>query len=330
MPPSAHLNYCSVTTYLCTQLAAVAPEAFDGLSAEQVSYLESRVRYEGYIRREMERLERLKPFESRAIPRTFAYEAIPGLSREVVEKCSRRRPRTVGDASRIPGRHAGRHRDNLGACRPSRGKSPRSLLRPSRRFCGPPCPASGSSSPPRSSRDVGRYLSELDHWRRRINLTGRSLGRRARRPYARVTSGVGCNCSWRTGCRRRFGGRIPGPAALDCPAGSQVTLVEPRAKKCAFLRHVARTLKLSNVSVFEGRIEEVGGQTFDVATTRALGRYRRVAGWRRASRAGRLSSRLDDDAGGTRGQPLGRRSSLAGSIPIPGAERRQIAVLRRR
>ncbi len=84
-------------------LEAVAPEAFDGLSAEQVSYLESRVRYEGYIRREMERLERLKPFESRAIPRTFAYEAIPGLSREVIEKCSQRRPRTVGDASRIPG-----------------------------------------------------------------------------------------------------------------------------------------------------------------------------------------------------------------------------------
>ena len=84
-------------------LEAVVPEAFDGLSAEQVSYLESRVRYEGYIRREMERLERLKPFESRAIPRTFAYEAIPGLSREVIEKCSRRRPRTVGDASRIPG-----------------------------------------------------------------------------------------------------------------------------------------------------------------------------------------------------------------------------------
>jgi tRNA uridine 5-carboxymethylaminomethyl modification enzyme len=86
-----------------TGLAAVAPEAFEGLSAEQVSYLESRVRYEGYIRREMERLERLRPFESRAIPETLAYEKIPGLSREVVEKCARKRPRTVGEASRIPG-----------------------------------------------------------------------------------------------------------------------------------------------------------------------------------------------------------------------------------
>ena len=84
-------------------LAAVAPEAFEGLSAEQISYLESRVRYEGYIRRELERLERLKPFESRPIPDSLVYESIPGLSREVVEKCVRRRPRTVGEASRIPG-----------------------------------------------------------------------------------------------------------------------------------------------------------------------------------------------------------------------------------
>jgi len=84
-------------------LSAIAPEVFEGLSVEQVSYLESRVRYEGYIRREMERLERLRPFESRPIPEGLAYEAIPGLSREVVEKCARRKPRTVGEASRIPG-----------------------------------------------------------------------------------------------------------------------------------------------------------------------------------------------------------------------------------
>lgn len=85
------------------RLAGMAPELFEGLSAEQVSYLESRVRYEGYIRRELERLERLKPFETRSIPDGFVYEAIPGLSREVVEKCARRKPRTVGEASRIPG-----------------------------------------------------------------------------------------------------------------------------------------------------------------------------------------------------------------------------------
>ena len=79
------------------------PEAFEGLSPEELSYLESRIRYEGYIRRETERLERLKPFDSRPIPEDFRYAGLPGLSREVVEKCTRKRPRTVGEAARLPG-----------------------------------------------------------------------------------------------------------------------------------------------------------------------------------------------------------------------------------
>jgi tRNA uridine 5-carboxymethylaminomethyl modification enzyme len=81
----------------------LVPEAFAGLSPEERSFLESRIRYEGYIRREKERLEKLRPFEERVIPEGFAYAELPGLSREVVEKCARRRPRTVGEAARIPG-----------------------------------------------------------------------------------------------------------------------------------------------------------------------------------------------------------------------------------
>jgi tRNA uridine 5-carboxymethylaminomethyl modification enzyme len=84
-------------------LQLLDPEAASGLSAEEKSILESRVRYEGYIRRERESLERRKPLSARAIPDSLDYGAIPGLSREVVEKCSRRRPRTVGEASRIQG-----------------------------------------------------------------------------------------------------------------------------------------------------------------------------------------------------------------------------------
>ena len=76
---------------------------FSGLDREERSILETRVRYEGYILRERERLEKLKPFESRAIPDGFRYSGLAGLSVEVVEQCSRRRPRTVGEAARIPG-----------------------------------------------------------------------------------------------------------------------------------------------------------------------------------------------------------------------------------
>jgi len=86
-----------------TSLRAYAPEVFDGLSGDELAVLESRVRYEGYIRREKDRVERLKPFQARRIPQDFDYASVPGLSREVVEKCSQRRPPTVGAASRIPG-----------------------------------------------------------------------------------------------------------------------------------------------------------------------------------------------------------------------------------
>ncbi len=85
------------------RLESVAPDAFRGLSRDEQDVLASRVRYEGYVARERERVERLKLLESRLIPEGFEYSGIPGLSREVVEKCGRRRPRTVGEVSRIPG-----------------------------------------------------------------------------------------------------------------------------------------------------------------------------------------------------------------------------------
>ncbi|HKF43055.1 MAG TPA: tRNA uridine-5-carboxymethylaminomethyl(34) synthesis enzyme MnmG, partial [Thermoanaerobaculia bacterium] len=84
-------------------IEAYAPEVFAGMTREETQILESRVRYEGYIRRERERVERLQPLLSRRIPEDFDYASLSGLSREIVEKCSKRRPRTVGDASRIPG-----------------------------------------------------------------------------------------------------------------------------------------------------------------------------------------------------------------------------------
>ena len=124
------------------RLAGVLPELFEGLSAEQVSYLESRVRYEGYIRRELERLERLKPFETRPDPGRVRVRGDPGAlaggRREVRAQEAADRRRGLAN----PGGHAGRRRDNLGACHPGRGTSPRSPLKPSRRFSEPLSPAS--------------------------------------------------------------------------------------------------------------------------------------------------------------------------------------------
>lgn len=84
------------------KLALWAPEILGELTRDERAVLEARVRYEGYIRREVARVARLRPMENRRIPADFDYD-VPGLSREVVEKCARRRPRTIGEASRIPG-----------------------------------------------------------------------------------------------------------------------------------------------------------------------------------------------------------------------------------
>ena len=85
--------------------------------------LETVYRYEGYLRRQGESVERLKRQESRAIPADFRFEGIPGLSRESVERLSSVRPETLGQALRIPGHHRGRRRARGGAR--LRARSPR-------------------------------------------------------------------------------------------------------------------------------------------------------------------------------------------------------------
>ena len=74
--------------------------SFDKEVAEQATIL---VKYDGYIRRQMEQVERVRYLEGTKIPDGFDYQAIPGLSNEVKEKLSKTRPISLGQASRISG-----------------------------------------------------------------------------------------------------------------------------------------------------------------------------------------------------------------------------------
>jgi 16S rRNA (guanine527-N7)-methyltransferase len=169
------------------------------------------------------------------------------------------------------------------------------------------------------------YLFELDRWRGRINLTGRLsaaglvehaleslLGATLITDSARVID-IGS------------GAGFPGiPIAIGRP-DLHLTLVEPRAKRAAFLRHVARTLPLANVEVLEKRAENLSQAGWDVATTRAVGTPASLTG---------LSSLL---------QPSGlllawtvetESLSMPGflfekALEIPGSERKVIAAFRR-
>ena len=60
-------------------------------------------RYEGYIKRQQEAVERMKQLEGKKIPKGMNYDCIPGLSTELKMKLNKIEPSTIGQAERIPG-----------------------------------------------------------------------------------------------------------------------------------------------------------------------------------------------------------------------------------
>ncbi|MBI2082377.1 MAG: tRNA uridine-5-carboxymethylaminomethyl(34) synthesis enzyme MnmG [Deltaproteobacteria bacterium] len=72
-------------------------------SKESLEEAEIQVKYDGYLSREKLEMNRFEKLETVRIPDNFAFEGIPGLSREVVEKLSRVKPRSLGQARRIYG-----------------------------------------------------------------------------------------------------------------------------------------------------------------------------------------------------------------------------------
>jgi tRNA uridine 5-carboxymethylaminomethyl modification enzyme len=67
------------------------------------SIVEMEIKYEGYIKREIERIERINAMEGRTIPESIDYMDIQGLKNEARMKLSEIRPRTIGQATRITG-----------------------------------------------------------------------------------------------------------------------------------------------------------------------------------------------------------------------------------
>ncbi len=68
-----------------------------------IEAVEISVKYEGYVKRQMNQVTQFKKLESRRIPLHFNYDAVAGFSREVRDKLKQVRPSSVGQASRISG-----------------------------------------------------------------------------------------------------------------------------------------------------------------------------------------------------------------------------------
>lgn len=72
-------------------------------SNDDLEQTEIQVKYERYIEKEQELVERMAQMENLVIPDSFNYDGIAALSNEALQKFKRIKPRTLGQASRISG-----------------------------------------------------------------------------------------------------------------------------------------------------------------------------------------------------------------------------------
>lgn len=84
-------------------LMNLIPDPDEPLSREVIEQIEIQLKYEGYIKKEEVKVERLKRMEAKKIPADLDYSAIDGLATEGRQKLEKIRPETLAQASRISG-----------------------------------------------------------------------------------------------------------------------------------------------------------------------------------------------------------------------------------
>ncbi len=79
----------------------------NGYSEDELIHVEFMTKYDGYLKRQQQLVEKFKKMEKQEIPIEIDYLSIPSLSAESQEKLNQIRPRSLGQASRISGvRHS--------------------------------------------------------------------------------------------------------------------------------------------------------------------------------------------------------------------------------
>jgi 16S rRNA (guanine527-N7)-methyltransferase len=120
------------------------------------------------------------------------------------------------------------------------------------------------------------YLAELAKWNRKINLTAITGAQDTVIKHVLDSLSYGQGFSPDAGVRLLDMGSGAGFPAIPLKIAYpeiEVALVESVKKKASFLRHIARTLALGKVAVFDVRTEELPDalhSSFDVVTARAF------------------------------------------------------------
>jgi len=84
-------------------LAALGVAGLPDLGADVIEQIESEVKYAGYLKRQLEEIEKFKSMESVRIPPGIDYAGMTGLKKEAREKLGKVMPSSLGQASRISG-----------------------------------------------------------------------------------------------------------------------------------------------------------------------------------------------------------------------------------
>jgi 16S rRNA (guanine527-N7)-methyltransferase len=121
---------------------------------------------------------------------------------------------------------------------------------------------------------------------------------------------------------------LPGIPIAICRPDLSVTLLEPRERRAAFLRHAVRTVPVENARVLQERVESVT-EVFDMATVRAVGRLAQTIGRAEFLKERGLLLAWTTDVPALEAS-LNPVLELEAVLPVPGSTRRQIARLRRR
>ncbi|MDX8363545.1 tRNA uridine-5-carboxymethylaminomethyl(34) synthesis enzyme MnmG [Cytobacillus sp. IB215665] len=85
-----------------SDITVLAPDE-EELNEEVTEQVEIQIKYEGYIEKSLQQVERLKKMENKKIPDNIDYDMITGIANEAKQKLNEVRPLSVAQASRISG-----------------------------------------------------------------------------------------------------------------------------------------------------------------------------------------------------------------------------------
>ena len=92
-----------IDIHALAEVLPVLKARIDAIPDEYIESCEIQIKYAGYIKREQMEAAKLQRLEQIRIPDSFNYESIQSLSTEARQKLTRIRPRSIGEAQRIPG-----------------------------------------------------------------------------------------------------------------------------------------------------------------------------------------------------------------------------------